>query len=342
MRKFLTSLLCVCALVALVGLPPLAHAEKVRIGSIAPPKNGHTLSLMKIADEIREKTNGRIDMQVFPLGQLGNERSMCAQVQSGTLQMVSATTSVLQNFVPEVAVIDLPFMFPDIDTAHAVLDDPEVKAKLFSYFERKGLVGLGFSEDSTRQMWNSKRPVRKPEDFQGLKIRTMNSPMMLETFKAFGASPVGIPFPEVYSALQTGVADGVNASFVASTLMKFPEVCKYLTVSNFHMNSPINTANLDWWNSLSADDQKLLREEFAKATQINRAMNDQVAAHLPPDGKMSIDDYLKAQNVNIVTLTADEREAFKKAVDPVWKDTRGKIGGEIIDFMVTKVKEHQK
>ncbi|MDF1551757.1 MAG: TRAP transporter substrate-binding protein [Deferrisomatales bacterium] len=342
MRKKLKALGSICLVLAVVGLPLLAQAETIKIGSIAPPKNGHTLSLMKIADEVREQTGGRLDIQVFPLGQLGNERSMCSQVQAGTLQMVSSTTSVMENFVPEIAVIDLPFMFPDIETAHAVLDDPEVLAKLFSYFEKKGLVGLSFCEDSLRQWWNTKKAIRTPEDFKGLKIRTMNSPMMLETFKAFGASPVGIPFPEVYSALQTGVVDGVNASYVASTMMKFPEVAKYLTVSEFHMNAPVNTANIDWWNSLSADDQKLLRGAFAKATQLNRAMNDKVAAHLPPDGKKSVADYLKDQNVQIVTLTSEEREAFKKAAAPVWEKARTKIGGEIIDFMVAKVKEHQK
>jgi len=336
-------LLCALSLVfAVIGLPLLANAEKIKIGSIAPPKNGHTLSLIKIADEVREQTGGRLDIQVFPLGQLGNERSMCAQVQAGTLQMVSSTTSVLSNFVPEVSVIDLPFMFPDIDTAHAVLDDPEVKAKLFSYFEKKGLKALSISEDSLRQMWNTKRPIRKPEDFKGLKIRTMNSPMMLEIFKAFGASPVGIPFPEVYSALQTGVVDGVNASYVASTMMKFPEVAKYLTVSEFHMNTAINTANIDWWKSLSAEDQKLLQDAFTRATQINREMNDKVAAHLPPDGKKSVADYLKEQNVQIATLTAEEREAFKQAAAPVWEETRKKIDNEMIDLMIAKVKEHQK
>ena len=326
---------------ALVGMLPVnASADTIKIGSIAPPKNGHTLSLMKIADELREETGGRIDMQVFPLGQLGNERSLCTQVQSGTLEMVSATTSVLQNFIPEVAVIDLPFMFPDIKTAHAVEDDPEFQEKLFSYFGKKGFVGLGFSEDSLRQMWNTKRTIRKPEDFKGLKIRTMNSPIMLETFKALGASPVGIPFPEVYSALQTGVADGVNASYVASTMMKFPEVTKYLTVSEFHMNTPINVANIDWWESLSAEDQKLIKDAFGRATKYNREMNDKVAAHLPPDGKRSVDDYFKDQKVEITKLTAEEREEFKKVLAPVWDVYREKLGNELVDFVVAKVKEH--
>jgi TRAP-type transport system periplasmic protein len=341
MRKNLMSLVLVSCVLAIVGMPMLAQAKVVKIGSIAPPNNGHTKSLIAMAEYVKEKTNGRIEIEVFPLGQLGNERSMCSQVQSGTLEMVSSTTSVLENFIPEVAAFDLPFLYPNVATAHAVLDDPEVKAKLFAYFEKKGFIGLGFAEDGERQTFNTKRPIRKPEDFKGLKIRTMNSPMMLETFKAFGASPVGIPFPEVYSALQTGVAEGVNASYLSAALMKFPEVAKYMTDYNFHMNAPITVAGADFWASLSKEDQQIMRDGAALATKINREINAKVASALPPKMDINVDQYLKAQNVQIVTLTAEEREAFKKAVKPVWDSTREKIGNEMIDFLVAKVKEHQ-
>jgi tripartite ATP-independent transporter DctP family solute receptor len=340
MRKTLTVLAAAFLAVVVFGLPMSAHAEKVKIGSIAPPNNGHTKGLEAMADYVREKTNGRIDIAVFPLGQLGNERSMCAQVQSGTLEMVSATTLMLENFVPESGVLNLPFMFPDLKTAHAVLDDPEVKAKLFSYLAKKGFAGLGFGEDGLRETL-AKRPIRKPEDFKGLKIRTANAPMMLDTFKAFGASPVGIPFPEVYSALQTGVAEGVNASMLVSCLMKFPEVTKYLTKYDFHLNAPITVAGVDWWNSLSPADQKIMLEGADLAIKVNRELNATFTAQLPGQN-ISVDEYLKAQKVQIADLSPAEREPFKKAAEPVWNDCRKKVGDELVDFMVQKVKEHQK
>lgn len=341
MRNSWKSFVGVGLVLTMIGLPMLAKAEKIKIGNIAPPNNGHNIGLNAMADYVREKTGGRLDIAVFPLGQLGNERSMVSQVQSGSLQMVSATTSVLENFVPEVAVIDLPFMFPDLKTAHAVMDDPAVKEKLFSFFEKKGFVGIGFAEDGLRQTLNTKKPIRSPEDFKGLKIRTMNSPMMLETFKAFGASPVGIPFPEVYSALQTGVADGVNASELVSALMKFPEATKYMTKYDFHMNAPITVASVDFWSSLSAEDKKIMLDGAALAIKVNREFNEKLMTKLP-NQTMSVDDYLKSQKVTIVELTPAEREKFKKAAAPVWEETRKKIGNEIVDFMVAKVKEHQK
>ncbi len=342
MRKRLITLVVAGFVLAILGGPMSAQAQKVKIGSIAPPNNGHTKGLIAMADYVREKTNGRIDIGVFPLGQLGNERSMCAQVLSGTLEMASMTTSVLQNFIPEVAVVDLPYMFPDLDTAHAVLDDPEVKAKLFAAFEKRGFIGLGFAEDGLRQTFNTRGPIRKPEDFKGLKIRVMNSPMMLETFKAFGASPVGIPFPEVYTALQTGVAEAVNASSLVSSLMKFPEVTKYMTDYNFHMNAPISVASVDFWESLSKEDQQIMLDGAALALKLNREINAKLYSGLPPKMDTSVDAYLKAQNVQVVTLTAEERAAFKAAAKPVWDAARENGAGEMIDFMLAKVKEHQK
>jgi TRAP-type transport system periplasmic protein len=341
MRKKLMSLVVAGCVFSIAGMPMLAQARMVKIGSVAPPNNGHTKGLQAMADYVKEKTNGRIEISVYPLGQLGNERSQCAQVQSGTLEMASMTTSVLQNFIPETAVIDLPFMFPNLATAHAVLDDPEVKAKLFSYFLKKGFVGLGFAEDGLRQTFTTRGPIRTPEDFKGLKIRTMNSPMMLETFKAFGASPVGIPFPEVYSSLQTGVAEGVNASKLVASLMKFPEVTKYMIDYDFNLNAPITVASVDFWNSLSKEDQKIMMEGAALATKVNREFNEKLSNGLPPKMDITVDEYLKSQNVHIVKFTAAEREAFKKASAPVWNATREKIGSEIVDFMINKVKEHQ-
>ena len=165
--------------------------------------------------------------------------------------------------------------------------------------------------------------------------------MMLDTFKAFGASPVGIPFPEVYSALQTGVAEGVNASMLVACLMKFPEVTKYLTKYDFHLNEAIHLANIDWWNSLSPADQKIMLEGAELSIRVNRELNAKFTAKLPGQN-ISVDEYLKAQNVQIADLSPAEREPFKKAAAPVWDDCRKKVGDELVDFMVQKVKEHQK
>ena len=210
MKIGLRILAIVAVMAFIAGLPIAAFAassENVKFGHVAPPFHGQSKGVDAFAAYVKEKTNGRIDIATFPMGQLGGERSMAEQVQSGTLQIAAITTAVLQNFVPQAAILDMPFIFPNRKTAYATLDDPEFQKKIFSYFPKKGFIAIGWTENEFRDFTNNKRPVRKPSDIKGLKVRVMNSPVYLDTFKQLGASPVGIPFPEIYNALQTGVID---------------------------------------------------------------------------------------------------------------------------------------
>ena len=157
-RRFV--LLWAVGLAALLALGGgVAGAAKIKIGHVAPPFHGQNKGVEAFAAYIKEKTGGRIDIANFPMGQLGGERSLAEQVQAGTLQLASVSTAVLQNFVPETAVIDLPFLWPNRATAYAVLDDPEFQAKLFSYLPKKGFIGIGWTENEMRDFTNNKRPV---------------------------------------------------------------------------------------------------------------------------------------------------------------------------------------
>ncbi len=327
-------------LLALAALPMTADAAKIKFGHVGPTFHGQTKGADAFADYIREKTNGRIDIATFPMGQLGSERSMASQVQSGSLQIASITTAVMQNFVPEVAIVDMPFLFPDRKTAYAVLDDPAVQEKLFSYLPKKGFIGIGWTENDIRDFSNTKRPVHKPEDIAGLKVRVMNSPVYLDTFDQLGASSVGLPFPEVYSALQTGVIDAQENPLLTAVLMKFTEVTKYVTRTQHAITECIIIVNPDFWNSLSAADQQIFREAAKICIETNRKVNAELKQNLPKLG-VSIDEYCKANGVQVVDLTPAEREAFRKAVAPVWDKYRGLIGNDLFDFMLAKIKEHK-
>jgi TRAP-type C4-dicarboxylate transport system substrate-binding protein len=171
-----------------------APAAKIKFGHVAPPFHGQSKGVDAFAAYVKEKTKGRIDIATFPMGQLGGERSMAEQVQSGTLQIASITTAVLQNFVPQSAILDMPFIFPNRKTAYATLDDPDFQKKIFSYFPKKGFIAIGWTENEFRDFTNNKRPVRKPADIKGLKVRVMNSPVYLDTFKQLGASLWASPF----------------------------------------------------------------------------------------------------------------------------------------------------
>ena len=311
----------------------------VKIGHVAPLFHGQHVGLEYFARFLAEHSNGRWQCKIFPSGQLGGERSLAEQVQTGTLPMAVITTAVLANFVPEIGVVDLPFLFPDLQTAHAVLDGP-IRKKLFAYFPAKGFVALTFMENEFRDLTNSKHPIHTPADLRGLKIRTMESPIFIDTFKALGAEPVPMPFPEVYSALEQGVIDGQDNPLFVSILVKFPEVNHFITKSQHVLTETVMIVNRDFWERLAPADKKLFRTAAGEATIINRATNLQGELNLPRIGK-SIPAYLREKKIKCIKLTPEEQRQFKQAVTPVYKKYRDKIGAEIFDAMLARVKEQQ-
>ena len=344
MKIKLRMVVVVTLLAFVAGLPVAAVAassDKIKFGHVAPPFHGQSKGVDAFAAYVKEKTNGRIDIATFPLGQLGGERSMAEQVQAGTLQMATITTAVLQNFVPQAAMLDMPFIFPDRKTAYATLDDPEFQKKFFSYFPKKGFVAIGWNENEFRDFTNNKRPVRKPEDIKGLKVRVMNSPVYLDTFKQLGASPVGIPFPEVYNALQTGVIDAQENPLLTSILMKFTEVTKNVTLTHHCLTECVIIVSPDYWETLSAADQQIFREAAKVAIDTNRKENAQLHNKLPKSG-ISIAEYCNKNGIEVIRLTPEERNQFKQAMVPVWDKYRKILGNAFFDFTLEKIKAHEK
>ncbi|MEH0022314.1 MAG: DctP family TRAP transporter solute-binding subunit [Desulfobacter sp.] len=333
-------LILALALILTAAFTLPAVAGKAKFGHVAPPFHGQAKGVDAFAAYVKEKTNGKIDIATFPAGQLGGERSMAEQVQSGTLQIAALTTAVLQNFVPQCAILDMPFIFPDRKTAYATLDDPEVQEKIFSYFPKKGFIAIGWTENEIRDFTNNKRPVRKPEDIKGLKVRVMNSPVYLDTFKQLGASPVGIPFPETYNALQTGVIDAQENPILTSVLMKFTEVTKHVTRTQHCLTECVIVVSVDYWESLSSKEQQIFREAAKITIDTNRKVNAQLHESLPKSN-ISIAEYARQNDIEILELTVAEREAFRQAMTPVWNKYRKKIGDDIFDFMLAKIASHK-
>ena len=334
---------CCAALILVVfgGTGCLAAEANIKFGHVGPTFHGQTKGVDAFAAYVKEKTEGRIDIATFPGGQLGGERSLAEQVQAGTLQMATVSTAVLQNFVPQAAIMDMPFMFPDRKTLYKVLDDQEVQDKIFSYFPKKGFTAIGWTENEIRDLSNNKRPVHTPEDVKGLKIRVMNSPVYIDTFKQLGASPVGIPFPEIYNALQTGVIDAQENPILTTVLMKFTEVNRYITKTQHCVTECVIIVSRDYWESLSAEDRKIFREAAKVTAQVNRNVNAELHHKLPKSG-VSIEQFAEENNVEIVELTPEERARFKDAMTPVWDKYRDKIGDELFDFMLAKIEEYKR
>ncbi|GAB4258262.1 MAG: TRAP transporter substrate-binding protein [Deferrisomatales bacterium] len=338
MKRVVPTVLALCVSWFL-AIGPATAATVVKLGHVAPPFHGQHQGLLRFAEVVKAETGGAYEVQVFPLGQLGGERSMAEQVQMGTLQAAAITTAVLSNFVPEAAALDLPFLWPDRRTAYAVLDDPEFQERFFAYFPPKGFVAIGYAENEFRHLTNSKRPVRRPEDLQGLKLRLMEAPIFLDSFKALGATPVPMPFPEVYNALQQGVIDGQDNPLLTSVLMKFTEVNRYATRTNHTLTETILVLNADFWNALPPDVQKAFRKAARECIVRNREVNAGLIQKLPKLG-ISVDEYCKQKGIEVVDLTPEERAAFRAAMRPVYEKYRPQVGGAFLDFLLAKVQAH--
>ncbi|MHB8090512.1 MAG: DctP family TRAP transporter solute-binding subunit [Syntrophales bacterium] len=306
----------------------------VKYGHVGPPIHPQHHAALAFAKYVNEKTNGEIEVQVFPLGQLGGERSMCEQVQGGTLQMTSATAGVLANFVPEIGIIELPFVYPDRETAYKVLDDKDVRERFAKYAEAKGFIFIGYTENEFRDMTNSKRPIKNPDDLKGLKMRVLEAPMMIDTFKALGTNPTPLPFPEIYNALQQKVIDGQDNPIFTSIMMKFTEVNKFATITNHVLTECPTVVSRDFWKSLTPAQQQIFREAAAVQLKVNREGNAK--------NRLVALEKAKAQNVDVHVLTAGEREAFKKVVQPVLEKYRASYGAEWFDFYLKKIDFHAK
>src|SRR5690242_11382925 len=176
--------------------------------NIAVAQNSHYgVAIDTFAREVEARTSGRYKVQNFYAGALGAERESIEGVQLGTLDLTLTSTGPVPNFVPEVAILDIPFLFRDYAHARAVLDGP-IGQEMLKKFEPKGIEALAWGENGFRNMTNSKHPVKTPDDLKGLKMRTMENPIHIQAYKAFGIIPTPMAFTEVYTALQQGTVDG--------------------------------------------------------------------------------------------------------------------------------------
>jgi len=221
------------------------------------------------ADEITKRTEGRYKIEQYPNSALGGEVEMLKAVQLGTVDLAFITGAPLPNFVSDVGVFNIPFIFRDIDHAHAVLDSP-IGQSYLEKFRDKGLVALAWGENGMRHITNSKHEIRAPEDLKGLRLRLPQSDVMLTGFKALGADVSPLPFPQLYGALQSGQFDGQENPIATIQSSKFNQVQKYLTLTGHVYDPAILFISIDDFDALSADDKRSFIEAAKLAGEASR------------------------------------------------------------------------
>jgi tripartite ATP-independent transporter DctP family solute receptor len=273
------------------------------------------LSLERFADIVGNKSGGKMKVRSFPGGTLGGDAAVIQSLQGGTIEMTLVATSLLGSQIKEYAMLDLPYLFSDFREADAVLDGP-VGKKLNDKLPEKGLIGLSYWDHGFRNMTNSRHPIAKLEDFQGLKIRVLQLPLYVDMFTALGANAVPMPYPELYSAMETKAVDGQENTFSSIETAKFYEVQKYASTSRHVYQPLILLMSKKVWDQLSADEQKILREASAETQPYNRKLSREA------DAKSL--ETLKAKGMTVTEFSpqavAQLRERLKPVVDKYSKD----------------------
>jgi tripartite ATP-independent transporter DctP family solute receptor len=255
------------ALLGLAGLGQAGEVKAFRYGHANAVTYPYHLAGLAFAKDLEQRTNGALKVNVFPMGQLGGERDITEGLQLGTIDFQATSLGVTGTFVKPVNILNLPFLFKGPDHWAKVMHGPIgdwIMKESVREGEKVGLKVLGIGGPMFRVPMNNVRPITKIDDFKGLKIRTMEVPLHKETYKAMGASPVPLPFGELYTALQTGVVDGNENGPATLEAMKFYEVQKYVTYLPVVSNGGIFLMGLKTWQRLSPDQQQTVAES-AKA-----------------------------------------------------------------------------
>lgn len=281
-RTRLAPLAAAFALSVAAVLPAAAQTAPIvlRLAHYGPTADPVHAGALRFKEVVEQGSGGAIRIDVFPSEQLGAGVRGLEGTQLGSIDLNVSGNPFFGGIAPEMSALDIPFLFRSVDHAYAVIDGP-LGRQLLDRLDAKGLKGLAFWEIGFRNLTNSKRPITKPEDLKGMKLRTTPNPMHVEAFKLWGANPAPLPISETYLALQTGTVDGQENPVVHIAKLKFQEVQKHLSLTRHAFTAAPMTMNLAKFNGLSKAHQDLLMRAAAEGAKVERKMNhDEEAASL--------------------------------------------------------------
>ena len=322
------------ALLALAGLTAQAQDIQERVIKFGHLNNAdHPVSfgVKRFSELVAAKSGGKLKVQEYPASQLGNELQQQSALQGGVQEMAAPATTSLAGIVKEFGLVDFPFAVANFAQADALLDGPFGQA-LLAKLPEKGLVGLGYWDLGFRNVTNSKRPIARPEDLDGLKIRVIPNPVFLETFKAFKANPVPMPFAELYGALEAKAVDAQENPFSVILSNKFYEVNKYVSATQHVYAANIVLVGKRFWDKLSPAEQKILVDSFNEARdyqrQVSRAAAQRAVGELQARG-MQYNELSPAEQARMREIARPVTEKFAASYDPamvkLYRDELAKV-----------------
>ncbi len=338
MKKGMMLQSVVVAVVMAVALFGVASAQDIKERTLKfatqNPK-GHPIvaGMEKFAEIVMAKTGGKIKVNLFPGGVLGSDTHNVSALQGGTLEMVSMNAGILAAQVKEFAIFDFPFMFGGGAEADTVVDG-SFGQMMMDKLADKGIIGLAYFELGSRHITNSKRPIKRLEDIAGLKLRVIPNPINVDWVNALGASPTPLPFPELYAALEQKAVDGQENPFTVILANKFYEVQKYLAITNHQYNPQAVMISKKYWDTLTADEKKVMRDSAREAAIFQRKFNrDQMGAAL---------DSLKKHGMQVTEFSASEMAKFREKMKPVIDKHGAIVGPEVVSALQAELAKVRK
>ncbi|MBO9453977.1 TRAP transporter substrate-binding protein [Paracoccus sp. R12_1] len=299
-----------------------AAAQEIKIGYALAEDSHYGVAAKAFEESLKGSLGDQFTFRHFPSSGLGGEREVVEGIQLGTVEMTIVSTGTLSNFVPQVGVFDVPFLFTSLDHARKVLDG-EIGQDMLAKFDDAGLHALAWGEQGFRHITNNRGAIQTPADTEGLKIRTMENPVHIEAFKALGAAPTPMAWPEVIGALQQGAIDGQENPLSVIVSAKLSEVQKYLTLDG-HVYSPaVILISPALWGQLDDDQKAAFDQAAADAVTAMRGYVDDVEA----SGVAT----LKEQGMEVNELSPEEKAAFRDALAEPYKDYEAQFGKELMD-----------
>ena len=312
------------AVVLALAAPAYAQAPIViKFSHVVAPETPKGKGAERFKELAEKYTSGKVKIEVYPNSQLYKDKEEVEALQLGAVQMLAPS---MAKFGPlgakEFEVFDLPYIVPNKAALRKVTEGPLGK-KLFEKLAPKGITGLAYWDNGFKVM-SANKPLRTPEDFRGLKMRIQSSKVLEAQFRALGAIPQVMAFSEVYQAMQTGVVDGSENTPSNMYTQKHNEVQKYITLSDHGYIGYAVITNKKFWDGLPKDVRGQLEKAMAEATtyanQISQSENDEALAEMKKSGKSEF-----------IELTADQKAAWRKALEPVYADMASRVGKDLLE-----------
>jgi len=325
MRKWLLA----AAAAAIFVAPVAATAQApivIKFSHVVAPNTPKGKGADKFKELAEKYTNGKVKVEVYPNSTLYKDKEELEALQLGAVQMLAPSNSKFGPIgVKDFEVFDLPYLLPNKTALRKVTEGPLGKAML-KKLETKGMVGLAYWDNGFKEM-SANRPLRMPEDYKGLKFRIQSSKVLEAQFRALGAIPQVMAFSEVYQALQTGVVDGQENTPSNMYTQKFHEVQKYTTLTNHGYIGYVVVVNKKFWDDLPADVRTQLTKAMDEATVYSNDISEKENAE-------GLEDIKKSGKTELITPTAAESAAMRKAMEPLYQDMASRVGKQLIDDVV--------